>query len=103
MNAPDVMAGVMQYGDTPEHPAFQLTLQVNFISGTGGSELTRFVGSEGIIDIEGNDITVKHSLMPEAPGFGGYDSVFTFAKSMQTEMQQEYGTINAGNFCNCFQ
>ena len=89
-NMPDVMAGVMQYGDTPEHPAFQLTLQVNFISGTGGSELTRFVGSEGTIEVHGNDITVKHSLMPEAPGFGGYDSVFTFPKSLQTEMQKEY-------------
>ena len=87
---PDVMAGVMQYGDTPEHPAFQLTLQVNFISGTGGSELTRFVGSEGTIDVRGNDITLKHSIMPEAPGFGGYDSVFTFPKSLQTEMQKDY-------------
>ena len=28
--------------------------------------------------------------MPEAPGFGGYDSVFTFAKSMQDEMTAEY-------------
>lgn len=89
-NMPDVMAGVMQYGDTPEHPAFQLTLQVNFISGTGGSELTRFVGSEGIIEVHGNDITVKHSIMPEAPGFGGYDSVFTFPKALQTEMQNDY-------------
>jgi predicted dehydrogenase len=89
-NMPDVMAGVMQYGDTPEHPAFQLTLQVNFISGTGGGELTRFVGSEGTIEVQGNNLTVKHSLMPEAPGFGGYDSVFTFPKSLQTEMQEEY-------------
>jgi len=89
-NMPDVMGGVMQYGDTPEHPAFQLTLQVNFISGTGGSELTRFVGSEGTIEVQGNNITVKHSIMPEAPGFGGYDSVFTFPKEMQAEMQQEY-------------
>ncbi|WP_153797323.1 Gfo/Idh/MocA family protein [Foetidibacter luteolus] len=89
-NMPDVMAGVMQYGDTPEHPAFQLTLQVNFISGTGGSDLTRFVGSEGTIDVKGNDIIVKHSIMPQAPGFGGYDSVFTFSKGLQSEMQQEY-------------
>src|SRR6476620_551653 len=80
-NMPDVMAGVMQYGDTAEHPAFQLTLQVNFISGTGGSELTRFISSEGTIDGKGNDITVKHSILSEAPGFGGYDSVFTFPKS----------------------
>jgi len=87
---PDVMSGVMQYPDTPEHPAFQLTLQVNFISGTGGQELTRLIGSEGIIDVRGNTITVKHSIMPEAPGFGGYDSLFTFSKAMREEMQKDY-------------
>ncbi|MEZ0483329.1 Gfo/Idh/MocA family protein [Fibrella aquatica] len=89
-NLPDVMSGVMQYPDSPEHAAFQLTLQVNFISGTGGQEVIRLVGSEGVIDVIGNNISIKHSLMPEAPGFGGYDSVFTFAKSMQDEMKAEY-------------
>lgn len=89
-NMPDVMSGVMQYPETKEHAAFQLTLQVNFISGTGGQEVIRLVGSEGVIDVVGNSITVKHSLLPEAPGFGGYDSVFTFSKQMQEEMQKEY-------------
>jgi predicted dehydrogenase len=89
-NMPDVMAGVMQYPDSPEHPAFQLTIQVNFISGTGGEEVLRLVGSEGVIDVNEDAITVKHSLMPEAPGFGGYDSLFTFSKAMQDKMQAEY-------------
>ncbi len=89
-NLPDVMSGVMQYGETGDHPAFQLTLQVNFVSGTGGQEVTRFVGSEGVMDVKGNNITIKHSIMPEAPGFGGYDSVFTFSKAMQDEMTKEY-------------
>ncbi|WP_304234146.1 Gfo/Idh/MocA family protein [Jiulongibacter sediminis] len=89
-NLPDVMSGVMQYPDSPEHKAYQLTLQVNFISGTGEQEVIRLVGSEGIIDVIGNDITVKHSLMPEAPGFGGYDSLFTFSKDMREKMQKEY-------------
>jgi predicted dehydrogenase len=89
-NMPDVMSGVMQYPNSPEHPAFQLTLQVNFISGTGGQEVIQLVGSEGVIQVQGNNITIKHSLMPEAPGFGGYDSVFTFSKSMQEEMQKDY-------------
>ncbi|NOT61110.1 MAG: Gfo/Idh/MocA family oxidoreductase, partial [Acidobacteria bacterium] len=35
-NMPDVMSGVLQYPDSKEHAAFQMTLQVNFISGTGG-------------------------------------------------------------------
>jgi predicted dehydrogenase len=89
-NMPDVMSGVMQYPDCPEHPAFQLTLQVNFISGTGGQQIIRMIGSEGVMEVNGNNITVKHSILPEAPGFGGYDSVFTFSKSMQEEMQKEY-------------
>lgn len=91
-NLPDVMSGVMQYPDSPEHPAFQMTLQVNFISGTGGQEVIQLVGSEGVIQVQGNNITLKHSLMPEAPGFGGYDSLFTFSKSMQDEMTKEYNT-----------
>lgn len=89
-NMPDVMSGVMQYPDSSEHPAFQLTLQVNFISGTGGEERIQFVGSEGVIVVDGNDLHVTHSIMPEAPGFGGYDSLFTFSKSMQEKMQKEY-------------
>jgi predicted dehydrogenase len=89
-NMPDVMSGVLQYPDSKEHAAFQMTLQVNFISGTGGQEIIQLVGSEGVIAVKGNNITVKHSLMPEAPGFGGYDSLFTFSKSMQDDMQKEY-------------
>src|SRR4051812_5996240 len=54
-NLPDVMSGVMQYPDSSEHPAYQLTLQVNFISGTGGQEVIRLVGSEGTIEINGNN------------------------------------------------
>ena len=87
---PDVMTGIMQYPDSPEHPAFQLTLQVNFISGTGGEEVVRLIGSEGVITVKGNDLLIQHSILPEAPGFGGYDSLFTFSKQMQDEMQKDY-------------
>jgi predicted dehydrogenase len=89
-NLPDVMSGVLQYPDSKDHAAFLMTLQVNFISGTGGQEVIKLIGSEGIIEVQGNNITLKHSLMPEAPGFGGYDSLFTFSKSMQAEMQKDY-------------
>jgi predicted dehydrogenase len=89
-NMPDVMSGVLQYPDSKEHAAFQMTLQVNFISGTGGQEIIQLVGSEGIIVVKGNDLTIKHSLLPEAPGFGGYDSLFTFSKKMQEDLQKEY-------------
>ena len=87
---PDVMSGVMQYPNSTAHNAFQLSLQVNFISGTGGQEKIRLVGSEGVIDVLGNSLLISHSILPEAPGFGGYDSLFTFSKSLQEEMTRDY-------------
>lgn len=89
-NVPDVMTGIMTYPETPEHTPFQLTLQVNFVSGTGGSEVIRFVGDEGVIDISGNGLTVHHSKMAEAPGIGGWDSLATYPKEMQEKLTQQY-------------
>lgn len=89
-DVPDVMTGIMQYPETPEHPSFQLTLQVNFVSGTGGSELVRFVGDEGYIDIGGNGLTVHHHIMPKAPGIGGWDALATYPQSMQESLKEQY-------------
>lgn len=89
-NVPDIMTGIMKYNEKKEHPAFQLTLQVNFVSGTGGSETIRFVGNEGIIDIHGNSLTVHHSIMPKAPGIGGWDALFTYPEAMQQRLKERY-------------
>jgi predicted dehydrogenase len=89
-DVPDVMTGILQYPETPEHAAFQLTLQVNFISGTGGQEIIKLTGEEGTIELKGNGLTVHHSIMPKAPGFGGYDAVFTYPKTMQDVLTQQY-------------
>jgi predicted dehydrogenase len=89
-NVPDLMAGIMQYPERPQHYPFQLTLQVNFVSGTGGSETTRFVGNEGTIDIRGNSLTVHHSKLPEAPGIGGWDALETYPEEMQKELLKRY-------------
>ena len=89
-DVPDVMTGILQYPETSTHSPFQLTLQVNFISGTGGQDSTRLVGEEGVIDLRGGGLTVHHSMMPKAPGFGGYDAVFTYPKAMQDTLSKEY-------------
>jgi predicted dehydrogenase len=89
-NVPDIMTGIMKYPKTPEHPAFQLTLQVNFVSGTGGSEMVMFTGDEGTINIEGNQLTVHHSIMPEAPGIGGWDALQTYPEAMQKNLLEQY-------------
>jgi predicted dehydrogenase len=89
-DVPDVMTGILQYPETPEHPAFQLTLQVNFVSGTGGQESIKLVGEEGVMEMKGSNVSIHHSIMPKAPGFGGYDAVFTYPKAMQDSLSQTY-------------
>jgi len=89
-DVPDIMTGIVQYPDTKEHPAFQLTLQVNFISGTGGQEMIKLVGEEGVMEISGHGVKVHHSIMSKAPGFGGYDAVFTYPKAMQDSLKENY-------------
>jgi predicted dehydrogenase len=89
-DVPDVMTGILQYPETPEHPAFQLTLQVNFVSGTGGQESIKLVGEEGVMEMRGSGLTVHHSIMPKAPGIGGYDALFTYPKTMQDALMTEY-------------
>ena len=89
-DVPDVMTGILQYPENAIHPAFQLTLQVNFISGTGGQEIIKLVGEQGTIEIRGGGLTVKHSIMPKAPGQGGYDALFTYPKAMQESLTAAY-------------
>jgi predicted dehydrogenase len=89
-DVPDVMTGILQYPETAEHPAFQLTLQVNFVSGTGGQESIKLVGEEGVMEMKGSNVSIHHSIMPKAPGFGGYDAVFTYPKAMQDSLSKAY-------------
>lgn len=89
-DVPDVMTGILQYPETPQHPAFQLTLQVNFVSGTGGQEQIKLVGEEGIMEITGSGLKVHHSIMSKAPGIGGWDALGTYPKAMQDTLNNQY-------------
>jgi predicted dehydrogenase len=89
-NVPDVMTGIMNYPETAEHPQFQLSLRVNFVSGTGGSQLVQFVGDEGVMNIDYNGLTVHHSIMSKAPGIGGWDALETYPEGMQKTLLEEY-------------
>jgi len=62
------MTTIMDYPETKEHAPFQLMLRVNFISGLGDKAVTRYVGSEGEIDLNWTSFTLTESKMPEAPG-----------------------------------
>lgn len=55
---PDVMLGMFDYPQTEVHPAFNLSLRVNFVDGTGGTNYLRMVGSEGSMTVEWDRVTV---------------------------------------------
>jgi hypothetical protein len=55
---PDIMLGMFDYPETQVHPAFNLSLRVNFVDGTGGTNYLRMVGSEGSMTVEWDKVTV---------------------------------------------
>ena len=55
---PDVMLGMFDYPETKDHPAFNLSLRVNFVDGTGGTNYLRMVGSEGSMTVEWDKVTL---------------------------------------------
>jgi predicted dehydrogenase len=55
---PDVMLGMFDYPETKEHPPFNLSLRVNFVDGTGGTNYLRMVGSEGSMTVEWDKVTL---------------------------------------------
>ena len=91
-DVPDIMTGIMHYPETREHPEFQVMLRVNFVSGQGEKGVTRFFGDEGVMEMLGNGFSVTHSIMPKAPGIGGWDAFDTYPKAMQEELLKEYNS-----------
>jgi predicted dehydrogenase len=91
-DVPDIMTAIMDYPPTDQHPAFQLTLRVNFISGGGDTSSIRLIGDEGVLKIGGRDLELTHSIMPEAPGIGGWDAFETYPLAMQEELRKQYNS-----------
>jgi predicted dehydrogenase len=92
-NVPDVMSAVIEYPETKEHPAFQVALRVNFISGEGQQSSTKIIGSEGVIDLDDDQgFTIHKHKMAVAPGIGGWDSLYTFPEAMQKTLLTNYNT-----------
>ena len=55
---PDIMLGMFDYPETNIHPPFNLSLRVNFVDGTGGTNYLRMVGSEGSMTVEWDKVTL---------------------------------------------
>jgi predicted dehydrogenase len=84
-DVPDILMGLYDYPQTDHHPAFNLSLRVNFASGAGETTGFRFTGSEGILTI-GQGVTLARPPEAAEPGMtpGG------FSRATQEEIIREY-------------
>lgn len=62
---PDIMLGMFDYPETKVHPPFNLSLRVNFVDGTGGTNYLRMVGSEGSMTVEWDKVTLLRNNVEE--------------------------------------
>ena len=89
-DVPDVLSCVMDYPEAATHAAFNMQIRVNFVAGGGGRNSLRLVGSEGAMTFAGNSLTLSRAPFPAKPGYGGYDSLYTFPKDIRDAFQKQY-------------
>jgi len=80
-DANDVLLALFDY---PE--GFNLSLHVNFVDGGEESEGFLFTGSEGLMEIAGNTVSVTRTPLATEPGY----TVSTFANDMQQQYRDQY-------------
>jgi len=76
---PDVLLGMFDYPESPNHPAFNLSLRVNFVDGTSGSTYLKLVGSEGAMDVKWREVVLRKN-----ESFDPMDDPFLQQKSMES-------------------
>jgi predicted dehydrogenase len=85
-DVPDVMVALYDYAKTATHPAFTLSLKVNFAEGAGDSSAFRFVGPEGVLTVDGDSVTLARRPYPKEPG----ETSETFAKATREAFMKDY-------------
>ena len=85
-DVPDVMLALYDYPKTASHPAFTLSLKVNFAEGAGDAYVFRFVGPEGVLTIGDNSVTLSRRPAAREPG----QTAESFAKATHDAYMKEY-------------
>lgn len=86
-DAADVLLALVDYPKTDAHHEFTLSLKVNFADGAGGGEEGfRFVGSEGVMAIGRDSVSLSRRPPAKEPGH----TIKTFPKAVQEAFLKEY-------------
>jgi predicted dehydrogenase len=89
-DVPDIMTSIMDYPKTDQHAAFQMVLRVNFANAGSIKNITRIIGNEGEIVFGDSNLVMTKKKLAAAPGYGGYDSYFTFGDEQQKDFKKQY-------------
>ena len=85
-DVPDLMMGMYEYPKISTHPAFELSLRVNFEAGGGDQAGFRFIGTDGVLNLSvGNAITVSKKPKQVNPG----TTAETFSKAIADKIRAE--------------
>ena len=87
-DVPDITLGLYDYDARGKMPAYNVQLRVSFVDGSGSPEVTRFIGSEGVMSVGGGGIVLKKSKVKVEPSYGGWDSFQTFSEAQQKEFER---------------
>ncbi len=86
-DVPDVMLALFDYPESPEHPAFNLALRVNFKSGVPEERFGfRFCGTEGSFTTSYDTLEMVRTPEESAPGY----TIGTFTKATQEAFLKDY-------------
>lgn len=99
----DVINAIMDYKATEKHNAFHVVTRVNLTDGEGkGPFGVKLIGTEGVIEANGDGLVIRTLKRRAAPGYGGYDSFESFSNKQKEEFkkwyQSEYGNDTDGGY-----
>ncbi len=102
-DAYDIFNAVMNYQASDKHGAFHVTTRVNLTDGEGkGPFGLKLIGTEGVIDVNGNGFKLRTIKRRAVPGYGGYDSFDSFSNKQKEEFKKwyksEYGDDTDGGY-----
>lgn len=89
-DVPDILTAILQYPQAKSHNAFPFQLRVNLADASGGRSYTRIVGTEGALEITGNNMVFKKRKLSKAPGYGGWDGYNVFSSKQQKDFVKWY-------------
>jgi predicted dehydrogenase len=92
-DVPDITLTMYDFPETKTHPAFNAAFRINFVASGGGGGLTKLVGTEGVMTVSQNRVTLNRTKLNYRPG--GY-SLIAYTEEMQKEIRKEYDGIDKG-------